>query len=74
MKVDWIGVLKAISKHWKDTIGSLAVLVVLGFYLNGSISERELVVSLATLWVGSFVNRKLDPMGVFKKEEGGQSE
>lgn len=69
MKVDFKGILAALVKNWRDTIGSLFVILLAWLVLFEQVSYQTAGVVLTILWVGRFVNRKLDPFSAFKKDD-----
>jgi hypothetical protein len=69
MRIDWKKVLVVVSKHWKDTIGSLFALVLAWLVMFNKVSYEVAGAVLLILWVGRFVNRKIDPLSAFRKEE-----
>jgi hypothetical protein len=69
MRIDWKKVFVVVSKHWKDTIGSLFVLVLAWNVKTGEVSYGVAGSVVFILWVGRFVNRRIDPFSAFRKEE-----
>jgi hypothetical protein len=64
MRIDWKKVLVVVSKHWKDTIGSLFALVLAWLVMFNKVSYEVAAAVLIILWVGRF-----DPFSAFRKEE-----
>lgn len=67
-KIDWTGVFRVISKYWRTTIGSLFALILAWRVMLDKLSFQTAGAILLILWVGGYVNRRIDPFGAFKKE------
>jgi hypothetical protein len=63
----WIQeVAGVIWKYWRPTIGSLFALVTAWMYLAGQIDFQTAAGALTILWIGGYVNRRLDFSAISK--------
>lgn len=49
-----------VGKHWRPTIGSLFALFTAWLYIVGKIDFQTAAGALTILWIGGYVNRRLD--------------
>jgi hypothetical protein len=62
----WVKIVMVILKNWKETVGSLFILVTLYLWYFDMITEQKAVFGLVLLVAGGFVNNTIDFIGIFK--------
>lgn len=75
----WLRILMVVAKNWKETLGSLAILVTLYLWYFDKISQEKAVFGIILLVAGGFVNNTIDFIAFFKylgnyKKNGGKDE
>ena len=67
MKPNWIEIYRVIVKNWRATIGSLFALVLAWLVVLEQVTFQTAGAALLIMYVGGYVNRRIDPFGAFKK-------
>ena len=62
----WLKITMVILKNWKETVGSLFILVTLYMWYFDMITEQKAVFGLILLVSGGFINNTIDFIGFFK--------
>ena len=62
----WVKIIMVILKNWKETVGSLFILVTLYLWYFDMITEQKAVFGLVLLVAGGFINNTIDFIGFFK--------
>ena len=62
----WLRILMVILKNWKETFGSLAILVTLYLWYFDKISQEKAIFGIILLAAGGFVNNNIDFIAFFK--------
>jgi hypothetical protein len=75
----WIKIILALLKNWKETFGSLAILITLYLWYFDKISQEKAVFGIILLVAGGFINNTIDFVAFFKylgnyKKNGGSDE
>ena len=75
----WLRILMVLLKNWKETFGSLAILVTMYLWYFDKISQEKAIFGIILLVAGGFVNNTIDFVSFFKylgnyKKNGGNNE
>jgi hypothetical protein len=62
----WVKIVMVVLKNWKETVGSLFILVTLYMWYFNMITEQKAVFGLILLVAGGFINNTIDFIGFFK--------
>ena len=62
----WVKIVMVVLKNWKETVGSLFILVTLYMWYFDMITEQKAVFGLVLLVAGGFINNTIDFIGFFK--------
>ena len=62
----WVKIVMVVLKNWKETVGSLFILVTLYMWYFDMITEQKAVFGLVLLVAGGFINNTIDLIGFFK--------
>jgi len=62
----WVKIVMVVLKNWKETVGSLFILVTLYMWYFNMITEQKAVFGLVLLVAGGFINNTIDFIGFFK--------
>lgn len=62
----WVKITMVVLKNWKETVGSLFILVTLYLWYFDMITEQKAVFGLVLLVAGGFINNTIDFIGFFK--------
>ena len=62
----WVKIVMVVLKNWKETVGSLFILVTLYLWYFDMITEKKAVFGLVLLVAGGFINNTIDFIGFFK--------
>jgi len=62
----WMKIVMVVLKNWKETVGSLFILVTLYMWYFNMITEQKAVFGLILLVAGGFINNTIDFIGFFK--------
>jgi hypothetical protein len=62
----WLKIVIAIFKNWKETVGSVFVLITLYLWYFNMITQDKAIFGLALLIAGGFVNSTFDFTGLFR--------
>ena len=62
----WLRILMVLLKNWKETFGSLAILVTMYLWYFDKISQDKAIFGIILLVAGGFVNNTIDFIAFFK--------
>ena len=62
----WVKIVMVVLKNWKETVGSLFILVTLYMWYFDMITEQKAIFGLVLLVAGGFINNTIDFIGFFK--------
>jgi hypothetical protein len=62
----WVKIVMVVLKNWKETVGSLFILVTLYMWYFNMITEQKAVFGLILLVAGGFINNTIDFIGFFR--------
>ena len=62
----WMRIVMAILRNWKETIGSLAILVTLYLWYFDKITQEKAIFGIILLVAGGFVSNTIDLIDLFK--------
>ena len=62
----WVKITMVVLKNWKETVGSLFILVTLYMWYFNMITEQKAIFGLILLVAGGFINNTIDFIGFFK--------
>jgi hypothetical protein len=66
-----IAILKVFGKYWRSAFGGLSIAALAWMLALGYITETRAFGVAIVLWTGGFVNRRIDPLSIWKR--GGES-
>jgi hypothetical protein len=58
---------RIIAKYWRGTFGGLSIAILTWLVIFEMVSPYTASVGAILLWSGGFIHRRIDPLGVFKK-------
>ena len=62
----WLRIAMVVLKNWKETVGSLFILVTLYLWYFNMITQEKAIFGIILLVSGGFINNTIDYLGFFK--------